>query len=138
LAAGCAAPRLAPIDLAEPGWTVRESAAVWHPPGNAPELAGEILVASHPDGRLFVQFSKQTLPVVAATATPAGWSVGSPLRRGAVGGRGRPTDRVPWFQIRSLPPGDPASQRWQLVRSNGVPWRLRAVRGNEFVEGSAP
>jgi hypothetical protein len=52
LASGCAAPPLAPIDLAEPGWTVRVSAAVWHPPGNAPELAGELLVASHPDGRL--------------------------------------------------------------------------------------
>ncbi len=139
LAAGCAAPRLAPVDLAEPGWTIRESAAVWHPPGNAPELAGELLVASHPDGRRFVQFSKQSFPVVVATVAPAGWSIGSPLRKGPpFGGRGRPTDRVPWFQFRSLPPGTPDSPRWQSVGTPGQPWRLQATRGNEFVEGPAP
>ncbi len=137
-ATGCAAPRIAPIDLGEPGWKVHESAAVWHPPGNAPELAGELLVAAHPDGRLLVQFSKQSLPIVTATAVPGAWSIASPLRRSAVGGHGRPTDRVPWFQIRSLPPGAPGSARWKLTAVPGAPWRLGAASGTEFVEGPNP
>lgn len=138
LACGCAAPRIAPVDLSEPGWTVRESAAVWHPPGGRPELAGELLVASHRDGRLLVQFSKQSLPVVTATATPEGWSIGTPLRRTPLGGRGRPTDRVPWFQFRSVPPGPPASPRWRLAEAPPGMWRLEAARGGESVEGPTP
>src|SRR5262245_41804452 len=55
---------LPPVDLSEAGWTVRQGQALWQPRTGAPEIAGEILLATHPDGRQFVQFTKNPFPLV--------------------------------------------------------------------------
>ena len=138
LLGGCAGPALAPINLAEPGWNVRESQVVWRPRESSPELVGELLVATHPDGRLFVQFSKQTLPIIIAQAATNGWSLESPLRRGRFGGSGEPTDRVPWFLLGNLPPQPNRGSRWRVDQPSDGAWRLRNPKTGEFVEGSTP
>src|SRR2546421_166697 len=57
--AGCALlPPLPQANLRDPGWTVREGQAVWKSKRGASDIAGEILVATQPDGRAFVQFTK--------------------------------------------------------------------------------
>ena len=138
LLVGCAGPALPPVNFAEPGWQVHEAAAVWRPRRAAPELAGELLVATHPDGRQLVQFSKQALPLVTAQAATNGWNLTSPLRAGRFGGRPPATDRVPWFQLTTLPPSQPFSPRWTLgIETNGA-WRLSNPRTGESVEGAAP
>ena len=137
--AGCAGPELPPINLAAPGWTVRETQAVWRPKREAPELIGELLVATHPDGSRLVQFSKQSLPLVTAQIATNGWNLSSPLRSGRFGGTHTPTDRVPWFQLTELPPKKaPGSARWQLQTEASGTWRLANARTGESVEGVAP
>src|SRR5690242_18775520 len=37
------------VNFSEPGWTVRQGQAVWRPQREAPEIAGELLVASRAD-----------------------------------------------------------------------------------------
>lgn len=133
--AGCIAPRMAPVNVSEPGWQTTETAVVWRPKAGAPELAGELLLATHPDGRRLVQFSKQALPLVTAQMDARGWRISSSLRSGAWGGRGTPTDRVPWFQIGQLPPVAGGSSRWQLEHRPGPVWHLENPRTGEFVEG---
>ena len=136
---GCAGPELPPVNLAAPGWTVHEAQAVWRPKREAPELIGELLVATHPDGSRLVQFSKQSLPLVTAQVATNGWNLSSPLRAGRFGGTHTPTDRVPWFLLTELPPiNGPRARPWALDRSTGGTWRLFNARTGEFLEGVTP
>ncbi len=137
LLAGCVAPQLAPADLARSGWRIQETAAVWRPQRAAPELIGELLVAAHPDGSRFVQFSKQTLPLVTAQSATNGWRLSSSLRRSVYGGGPPPTDRVPWFQLDRLPPVSPSSERWQLTTNADASWQLLNPRTGETLESAA-
>lgn len=137
-ACGCAGPRLAPVDLQESGWVVRESQVVWRPRRDAPELVGELMVATHPDGRRFVQLSKQALPLVTAQQASQGWNLSSTLRRGRFGGGLPATDRVPWFQFSTLPPSRPISPRWRLETGTNGAWRLSQPDTGEVVEGGVP
>lgn len=138
LATGCVAPRLAPVDLAAPGWRVQETQAVWCPRAGAPELLGELLVATHPDGRRLVQFSKQNLPLVTAQMDPGGWALSSSLRKGRFGGKGRPTTRVPWFQLAELPPAAPHEHSGWRRTESAVGWRLAHPGTGEYLEGAGP
>src|SRR2546430_5175382 len=58
---GCHTDSPPPLNLAEVGWKVRKGEAVWRSGPGAPELAGELLVATHPDGRALVQFTRSPL-----------------------------------------------------------------------------
>jgi hypothetical protein len=138
LAAGCASSRpLPPVDLQAPGWTVQETAAVWKPRQEAPELLGELLVAHHPDGSRFVQFSKQGLPVVTAQLTPNFWQISSSLRKGRYGGRRPAPGQILWFRLESLPPDSPWPTPWQLTRDPSGSWTLLQTRTGERLEGAA-
>ncbi|HTH47681.1 MAG TPA: hypothetical protein VMB21_09245 [Candidatus Limnocylindria bacterium] len=139
LLAGCAGPELPPVNLAAPGWHVSEAPAVWRPKRAAPELIGELLVATNPDGSRLVQFSKQSLPLITAQVATNGWNISSPLRSGRFGGTHTPTTRVPWFQITELPPThDPVSPPWQLHTETNGAWKLTNGRTGESLEGVAP
>lgn len=136
---GCSGPRLAPVDLSAPGWRVQEVAAVWRARRAAPELAGELLLATHPNGERLVQFSKQALPLVTAQVGTNGWGLTSSLRAGRFGGRNQPTERVPWFQLTNLPPAElPATSRWRLDFTAEGLWRLTDSRTGETLEGMVP
>ncbi len=135
---GCVGPKLGPVDLREPGWVVRESQVVWRPRREAPELVGELMVAMNPDGRRFVQLSKQSLPLITAQESVLGWNLSSTLRRGRFGGPLPPTDRVPWFQFSAIPPTPPTSSRWKLERHTNGWWRLSNFKTGELVEAGIP
>src|SRR5262245_42929000 len=95
--AGClTGPPLPRVDLSEPGWAVRHGEAVWRARRDAPEIAGEILLATNPDGRVFVQFTKTPFPFVIAQTAPGGWQIESPARNQRYSGRGAPPDRLIW------------------------------------------
>ena len=68
-------PPMPAMDLSGPGWKVSEGSALWRSGRDAPEIAGEILLAIHPDGRGFVQFTKSPLPFVVAQLDGQRWRV---------------------------------------------------------------
>lgn len=135
LLSGCmTAPALPPVDLSQPGWDVRESPALWRPRREAPELAGELLVAVHGKDRL-VQFSKQGLPVVTAVVMSNRWQVTSALRAGTHGGRLPAPAGVLWFVVDASPPKAQLEHPWSLNQDGPEGrWRLTNTRTGEFLE----
>lgn len=132
--AGCAGRPLPPWDLSRPGWSQREAAAVWTPRRGAPELTGELLWATHPDGSRLVQFSKQALPIVTARRSEAGWDIRSPLRKGVHAGRGHPPGRVLWFAVDGFPPSTNAVPGWRREIGSAGEWTLENLRTGERLE----
>ena len=135
-ATGCrtAAP-LPVVNLKEPGWTVCEGQAVWRRTGDAPEIAGDILVATRGDGRAFVQFSKTGLPFVIAQSAPGSWEVELPLQNQRYSGHGRPPERLiflylPRALLRELLPAN-----WSWLRLEHNSWRLENRGTGESLEG---
>lgn len=111
---------LDPVDLGEPGWSLRQGQALWHPAqGNSPELAGEILVAQGAGGRTFIQFSKPPFPIVSAQQTSRGWELRSPAEDRKWAGPGTPPSRIIWFQLPFALDGK-AKAPWQCERENGA------------------
>src|SRR3954468_18100353 len=72
--AACRTAPLAPVDLKEPGWIVREGQAIWRRNKEAPEIAGELLVATR-DGMRFIQFTKTPFPMIVARSTTNRWQI---------------------------------------------------------------
>jgi hypothetical protein len=126
---------LPPVDLKQPGWTVRQGQAVWTRQRGAPEIAGEIVVATTPDGRAFVQFSKNGLPLLIAQSTSHAWWVEVPTENQHYSGHGQPPQRLLLLFVpralagAPLPPG----WKWQRLENNG--WRLENSTRGESLEG---
>jgi len=137
-ATGCQTVHLPAFAIEQAGWIRRETAAIWRPSAVSPELVGELLIARHPDGSRFVQFSKQGLPLVTARATTHAWEISSSLQSGTYAGRLRgtePPDRVPWFHCANLPPTPPPKSRWKVATKPDGSWHLINPSTGESVEG---
>src|SRR5262249_22496427 len=87
-AAGCHF--MPPANLTEPGWRVREGQAVWRAKREAPEIAGEILLATRSDGRTFVQFTKTPFPFLIGQTTTNRWQAELPTENRRYSGPGIP------------------------------------------------
>ena len=136
--AGCRTHPLAPADLAAPGWTVREVAAVWRPGATAPEVPGELLAAHHLDGSRYVQFSKQGLPLVIARTTTNAWEITSPMGHSRHTGHLRahgPPDQVLWFACAEIPPQPDPRSRWRVTAEPDGTWRISRPDTGETLEG---
>jgi len=97
---GCRSlPLQPPIDLSGPGWSVREGQAIWRPRAGANGVAGDLLVATHADGRSVVQFTKTPLPFLVAQRTPQGWQAQFIPRNKTYSGRGEPPARLLWLHL---------------------------------------
>ncbi len=113
---GCRSLPLQPaMDFSGPGWIVRQGQAVWRPEAQAGGIAGELLVAIHPDGRSVVRFTKTPLPFVVAQRSTSRWQVRFVPRDKIYSGRGDPPARVLWLH---LPDG--LEQRHDHSKFNGV------------------
>src|ERR1041385_7559281 len=93
-AAGCrTATPLPPANFAEPGWTVRSGQALWRAKRDAPEIAGEILVATNATGETVVQFTKTPFPMVVARTAAGAWQLDAPAQNRRYTFRGAPPGR---------------------------------------------
>jgi hypothetical protein len=123
------------VDLSEPGWRVRQGQAVWRPKHRAPELAGELLVAAHADGRTLVQFTKTPFPIVAAQATPTDWQIHFAPRNRTLRGSGEPPRRFIWLHLARCLNGSAPPRGWSLARREDATWRFESRATGETLEG---
>lgn len=122
--AGCATVTLPPVNLKQPGWTVRQGQAIWRRQRGGEGIAGDILVATRPDGRAFVQFSKTPFPLVVAQSTPKAWTVDFPPENKHYSGRGRPPKRIIFLQLPGVLSGQPPLRNWSWRKLADGGWRL--------------
>ncbi|HZQ48447.1 MAG TPA: hypothetical protein VFC07_15630, partial [Verrucomicrobiae bacterium] len=122
-------------NLKEPGWSVYEGQAVWHRAGNAPEIAGDILLATRQEGRAFVQFSKTPLPLVIAQSTPHAWEVETPVDNKHYSGHGRPPARLIFLYLARAYIGEPLPKNWSWRRLENKGWHLENRNTGESLEG---
>lgn len=136
LLAGCfTPPRLSPVNLTEPGWHVRNGQAVWRFNKDAPELAGEVSVATHTSGRSLVQFTKTPLPFVVARREPGAWEIEFPPRNRRFGGHGAPWARFGWLHLAACLQGQAAPKGWTFEQLPEGRWRLANPSTGEQMEG---
>ena len=98
--AGCrTAPSVPPVNLSEPGWGLRQGQALWRSKKDAPEIAGEVILATNTTGRAFIQFLKNPLPLVTAQISPQGWQIEFIPEKRHFGGRGTPPRQLLWLHL---------------------------------------
>jgi len=127
-------PPLPAVNLKEPGWKVHQGQAVWRRARSAPEIAGEILVATRADGRSFVQFTKAPFPFVTAQTTPEGWEVTAPAQNRRYSGHGQPPARILLLVLPRALAGQPLAENFSW-RSDSNGWRLENRKTGESLEG---
>ena len=130
----CRTAPLPRLNLAEPGWTIREGQAVWKRDREAPELAGELLVATAA-GRTFVQFSKSPFPMVVAQTTTNRWQVEIPTQGKRYSAPGRPPVRLIWLYLAGLLEGQTPPKHWHFQRMADDRWRVENHQTGESIEG---
>jgi hypothetical protein len=128
-------PPLPPANLSEPGWTVRQGQAVWRRQRAAPGLAGDLILATRPDGRTFVQFSKSALPILTAQSTPDRWEVESPTENKRHSGHGRPPAQLIFLYLPRALAGQPLPKEWSWRQLDNGNWRLENHATGASLEG---
>lgn len=130
-------PRLAPVNFAEPGWKVQQGQALWKPSRTAPELAGELLVAHHLDGRALLQFTKTPFPFVIAQTTdnPKRWQIEIPPQNKIYSGPGNPPARLSWLQLAAALREKPLAKKWRFEKFPDGRWHLENQSSGESIEG---
>ena len=120
---------------AGPGWTVQEGQALWRPGRGFPELAGEIVMARHEDGRCGIQFAKTPLPLVLAQTAGPDWLIQFPPRQLSFGGRGAPPTRFAWLYLHAALAGGALPKDLGFQRKPDGGWRLENARTGETLDG---
>lgn len=133
---GCVSvPRLPPVNLSEPGWKVYQGQAVWRSKKDAPELVGELVVATNPDGRSFVQFTKTPLPFFVAQTTSNSWQFEVVPQHKIYSYRGRPPARLLWPNLPARLSGAPPPKNWHWQRLENGSFRFQNSATGESLEG---
>ncbi len=126
---------LPPVNLAEPGWTLRQGQAVWRPRSRAPEVGGELLVAAHQDGRTMLQFTKTPIPLLTARTTSNTWEIHFVPENRIYSGRGLPPTRLGWLQLARCLNGISPSPSWRWQQLEEGRWHLENPTSGERLEG---
>ncbi len=126
---------LPPTNLNQPGWKIQEGQAVFRAKKDAPEIAGEILLATNPDGRTVVQFTKTPFPFVIAQTTPKSWQLEVPAQNKKYSGPGKPSARISWFHLPPALKGIAPPNPWIFHKPENENWRLENKKTGEMIEG---
>ncbi len=135
LAACRSRPPLAPVSLSGPGWTVQQGQAIWRSKSGAPEIAGELMLATHHDGRAVMQFTKTPLPFVVVQTTSNRWQMEFVADNRTYSGRGRPPPELAWLQLPRCLAGTQPANQWNWRTSGDDRWRLENKCTGEIIEG---
>jgi hypothetical protein len=128
-------PTLPPVNLSQPGWTIRQGQAVWRSKKAAPEIAGELLVAVNPDGRSFVQFTKTPFPMVIAQTTSNSWQIQDVRKNRVYSFRGHPPAGLLWLQLPRCFDNSPPLKKWKWEHLENGGFRFQNPSTGELLEG---
>jgi hypothetical protein len=126
-------PPLPKADLSQSDWHIRQGEAVWKPDRKSPEIAGELLLATRPDGSSFVQFMKTPFPFAITQTTSNKWQAEFPPQNKRFTAPGKPPVRIIWFQLVNALTGKPLARGWSW-HDTGTNWTLKSTAG-ESLEG---
>ena len=127
-------PPLPKVSLTEPGWTVRQGQAIWHPKREGPEIAGELLVATRTNGTALVQFTKTPFPLVVAQQTRSSWEIEFPTEKKKYSAPGHPPGRLIWFWLVQALTGESLPKNI-FCRHDQKSWHLENRVTGESLEG---
>ena len=135
LSTGCQTSKKPLFTVSGPGWCVQEGQALWRPRTQMPELGGDLVVASHEDGRCVIQFSKTPLPLVMAQTSRTNWFIQFPPQKMSFAGSGAPPARFVWLHLSAAFSGKPLPAHLAFQRKPERAWRLENSRSGETLEG---
>lgn len=134
--AGCQSlPTQPPVNLSQPGWIVRQGQVSWRSKKGAPEITGELLVATNSDGSAFVQFTKTPLPFLAAQSTTNTWQLHSIPDNKTYSGHGKPPLRAIWLWLPRCLANETPPKRLAWKKLDNDTWRLENLASGESLEG---
>jgi hypothetical protein len=128
-------PPLPPVNLSEPGWKLQQGQALWRSKRDAPEIAGEIVFATHPSGRTMLQLTKNPLPFVSVQISGEAWQIEFVPQHRRFSGRGTPTPRLLWIHLSRALNGTkpPAPLKFEQTEPHG--FTLENPRTGESISG---
>jgi hypothetical protein len=130
---GCATVSFPPLDLGAPGWQTRQAQAIWQPDREKPEIAGDLIIGTHPSLGAMVEFLK-TFPIASAQTSDDSWEINFPPQRRHYSGRGKGPARVVWLQlIAALESRTPAAP-WTLSKPSASILTLENKKTGERLE----
>ena len=132
---GCRSTTETLFTVSGPGWRIQEGQALWRPRRGLPELGGDLVLASHEDGRCAVEFAKTPLVLMVAQTTRTNWLVRFPPRDLGFRGRGRPSVRFACLYLDTALRGGPLPAALRFERRSDGGWRLENTRSGEALEG---
>ena len=136
LSAGCCTAGKTPLFTASgPGWHVQEGQALWRPRKGYPEIGGDVVMASHADGRCLIQFAKTPMSLVVAQTTGTNWLIQFPPARMSFRGRRQPPTRFAWLYLYAALSGQPLVPPFRFEREPEGGWRLENTRSGETLKG---
>ena len=118
-----------------PGWRVQEGQALWRPGRGMPELAGDLVMASHEDGRCAIEFAKTPMSLVSAQTTGTNWLIQFPAAQMIFAGHRQPPVRFGWLYLHTALAGEPLPPPLHFERKPDGGWRLENTRSGETLEG---
>ena len=118
-----------------PGWRVQEGQALWRPRRGMPELGGDLVMASHADGRCAIEFAKTPISLVSAQTTRTNWLIQFPAGQMSFAGRRQPPVRFAWLYLHTALAGEPLPPPLRFERKPDGGWRLENTRSGETMEG---
>lgn len=134
--AGCRTPeRLAPVNISKPGWQLRQGQALWKSKNGGPEIAGDILVATHPKGGSLVQFTKTPLPLLTAQIENDRWQIEFIAEKRSFAGHGPPPAHFIWLHLAAALPSKPLPKELRFTQVTNGGWILENRSSGETIRG---
>jgi hypothetical protein len=118
-----------------PGWHVQEGQALWRPRHGYPEIGGDVVLASHEDGRCLIQFAKTPMSLVMAQTTRTNWLIQFPPAHMSFSGRRQPPARFGWLYLHAALSGEQLPPAFNFEREPDGGWRLENTRSGETLKG---
>lgn len=135
LLSACNTRPLPPANFSAPGWTIQQGQAVWRSKKDAPEIAGELLLATNANQRTVLQFTKTPFPFLIAQTTTNSWQLEVPAQNKKYSGPGRPPKRVAWFYLPPALQGVAPPRPWVFKKLADENWHLENTISGEMIEG---